>query len=88
MPESNTSLELSTSYRITRLIPDGKKIIKRGNTFTIRGVDRDQAGNVYCKTTSSCGGQAEGYKIGRLVPVRRPKGKSYREGHCLVVLLS
>ena len=45
------------------------------NTFTIRGIDRDKRGTVFCKTTSRCGGQATGYKIGRLLPVLLPDGE-------------
>lgn len=74
VPESEISLELSTIYSKTTIIPDGKNVIQRGNIFTIRKVDRDKRGVVFCKTTSQCGGQATGYKIGRLLPVL-PTGK-------------
>lgn len=43
--------------------------------FTIHDIDRDKRGVVFCKTTSRCGGQATGYKIGRLLPVIVPSGK-------------
>ncbi|KAK3724950.1 hypothetical protein QZH41_017156, partial [Actinostola sp. cb2023] len=78
VPGSEISLELSTLYKIITIVSDGKQVIKKGNIFTIHGIDRDKAGDVFCKTTSRCGGQATGYKIGRLVPVVLPNALTPR----------